>query len=380
MLEQNCSITGNSYVVVDMQKFKRNVKKITDFIGPEVKLLPVLKGSTCGHGLEEIARCLTRECGLDMLCVGQVTEAQRIRDDGIGCDILVLGGTPFNNIPYVVEQGLTTTLATPQYAKVLSAEAVRQGKQAKVHLKINSGLGRMGVRPGEELGQLLEEILPLPGLIFEGAYTHFSDSSALDTTFIDQQIAEFDRGLEQIRQAGIVLKYCHAANTPATVRFPQYHYNMVRSLLLLVGFDWSIDRHNRLGLEPLLYWRAFVVQIHHFKAGERFDYGRALVAERDMKVAVTSFGYSDGYPDDLVGNGAFVVIKGKRAPILSLNMDQGFVDVTDIDDVQVNDEMLLLGRDGDEEVGFMELLQHSRHFPTYVLTTIPQRVRRIFKS
>jgi len=379
-LKPIAGITGNSYVVVDMRKFKRNVEKIKAFLGEDVTLLPVLKGSTCGHGLEEIADCLIRECGLNMLCVGHVIEAERIRAWGISCDILVLGGTPFNNIPYVVNQDITTTVSTAEYARCLSAEAQDCGKTAKVHLKIDSGLGRMGVRPGEALDRLLDAVIPLPGLNIEGAYTHFADSSALDTTLIKQQIHVFDQGLAQIKAAGISLKYCHAANTPATVRFPAYHYNMVRSLFLPIGFDWSIDQINRLELEPLLYWRAFVVQVNTFKAGERFDYGHERMAERDMKVAVTSFGYADGYPDDLAGNGAFVVIRGKKAPLLSLNMDQGFVDVTEIDDVQVNDEILLLGRDGCEEVDILELLKNSKHLPPYLLSSINHRVRRIFQA
>ena len=154
---------------------------------------------------------------------------------------------------------------------------------------------------------------------------------------------------------------------------------MVRSLLLLVGYDRSVDQFNRLGLEKVLYWRGFVVQINEVKAGERFDYGLALTASRDMKVAVTSFGYSDGYPDDLPGNGGFVMIKGQKAPILSLNMDQGFVDITDIPDVCVNDQMLLIGQDGDEEVELTELLANSKHSGTYFFSLINHRVRRIFK-
>ena len=122
-----------------------------------------------------------------------------------------------------------------------------------------------------------------------------------------------------------------------------------------------------------------MLQINEVKAGERFDYGLALTASRDMKVAVTSFGYSDGYPDDLPGNGGFVMIKGQKAPILSLNMDQGFVDITDIPDVCVNDQMLLIGQDGDEEVELTELLANSKHSGTYFFSLINHRVRRIFK-
>lgn len=371
--------TGNSYVVVDLEKLRWNVSKIKAFLGEGVTLLPVLKGSTCGHGLEEIADVLTRDCGLKLLCVGQVIEAERLRAHGVACDILVLGGTPFHNIPYVVEAGLTTTVSNAAYAKRLSNEALHRNTRAKVHLKIDTGLGRMGVKPGEALDGLLQEIAGLQGLDVEGAYTHFTDSEALDTAETDRQAAAFDRALAQIEAAQIHLRYCHAANTPATVRFPQYHYNMVRSLFLLVGYDWSIDRHNRLGLEPILYWRGFIVQVNTIKAGERFDYHQAITAERDMRVAVTSFGYADGYPEDLAGQGGFVVIKGKKASILSLHMDQGFVDVTGIDDVQVNDEVLILGADGDEEVSLDELLEGTPHIGSYLLSIIGQRVRRIFK-
>lgn len=378
-MEDLREMTGNTYVVVDMQKIKRNVQRIQAYIGESVTLLPVLKGSTCGHGLEEIAEFLVRECGIGMLCVGQTVEAERIRKWGITCDILVLGGTPFNNISYVVKHGLTTTLSNLDYARQLSDEAVRLGRVAKVHLKVNSGLGRMGVRPGEELKSLLADLRDLRGLEIEGAYTHFSNSAKLDTSVIAQEAARFDEALGQIEQAGISLKYRHAANTPATVRFPQYHYNMVRSLLLLVGYDWSVDQVNRLGLEKVLYWRGFVAQVNEVKAGERFDYGLAIIAPRDMKVAVTSFGYSDGYPDDLAGRGGYVIIHGKKAPLLSLNMDQGFVDVTDIPDVRVNDQMLLLGEDGEEEVKLTDLLEGSSHSGTYFFSLINHRVRRIFR-
>ena len=353
-MEDLTGITGNSYVVVDLQKIKRNVEKIRAHIGENVKFLPVLKGATCGHGLEEIAEFLVSECQFDMLCVGHTIEAERIRNFGVNCDILVLGGTPFNNIPYVVENKITTTLSNADYARALSAEAVKRGTTAKVHIKINSGLGRMGAKPGDELAALLNDINGLPGIDIEGAYTHFSNSAKIDTAIIEQEAATFDSGLAQIKAAGITLKYCHAANTPATVRFPQYHYNMVRSLLLLVGYDWSVDQFNRLGLEKVLYWRGFVVQINEVKAGERFDYGLALTASPDMKV-------------------------GQKAPILSLNMDQGFVDITDIPDVCVNDQMLLIGQDGDEEVELTELLANSKHSGTYFFSLINHRVRRIFK-
>ena len=378
-MENLYGTTANSYIVIDLQKLRRNVLKITAVLGNGVKFLPVLKGNACGHGLAEVGAFLVRECGIDMLCVGPSTEAECLRSFGLTCDILTLGGTPFNNIPYVVAHDITTTLAGAEYAELLSHEAVSQHKTAKVHLKIDTGLGRMGVRCGEELDSLLRTVTALPGIEIEGAYTHFADSSAIDTSFIDEQAAAFDAALEQIKAFGVRLKYCHAANTPAIVRFPQYHYNMVRSLLLLVGRDWSVDQKNRLGLEESLYWRSFICQINHFKAGERFGYNRSFTAEQDMTVAIASFGYSDGYPDDMVRHGASVILKGKRARILSMNMDQCFIDITGIENVRINDQVLIIGRDGEEELTVDEVLQDTPHVGTYVLSTISPRVRRIIK-
>lgn len=149
--------------------------------------------------------------------------------------------------------------------------------------------------------------------------------------------------------------------------------------ILLVGRDWSVDQKNRLGLEEFLYWRSFICQINHFKAGERFGYNRSFTAEQDMTVAIASFGYSDGYPDDMVRHGASVILKGKRARILSMNMDQCFIDITGIENVRINDQVLIMGRDGEEELTVDEVLQDTPHVRTYVLSMISPRVRRIIK-
>lgn len=372
------TLTGNSYAVIDLKKLKRNIEKVKGLMGETVKFLPVLKGSTCGHGLEEIAEFLVRECGLDMLCVGHVIEAERLRSHGITCDILVFGGSPFNNIPYVVEHGITTTLAGEEYARELSKAARGAGTQAKVHIKINTGLNRLGVEPGDELEALLREVKALPGLLVEGAYTHFATATERDTQFVRHQAALFEQALAQLKEAGFSLKYRHVANSVATIRFPEYHYDMVRNLVSMLGYDASPDGTAPLGLEEILCWKAFISQIRDVKAGERFGYYRAHLASHDMRIAISSFGYADGYPDDAASNGGYVIIRGKKAPILSLDMDQGYIDVTEIEDAAVNDEMLLLGGGGEQKITIMDIMEHTHVGGLYILSMIGQRVRRIY--
>lgn len=378
-MDERYELTGNSYAIIDMEKLKSNVSKLKAHLGDGVKLLPVLKGNTCGHGLEEIAEYLITACGLDMLCVGHTIEAERLRSHGIQCDILVLGGTPFSNIPFVVRQNITTTVGTLEYAKQLSDAAVAQNIKAKVHVKINTGLNRMGVKPGNDLEKFLREISTLPGLAIEGAYTHFANAADKDISITQEQGRQFEIALAQIKTAGIELKYCHAANSVAAIRFPQYHYNMVRSLVAIIGYDGSPEEPNRLGLEPILCWKAFVAQVNRVKAGERYGYGLQCTALRDMKIAISSFGYADGYPDELAGNGGYVVIRGEKAEILSLNMDQGYIDVTHIDDVQVGDDILLLGKDGGDEISLLSFSKNSHNSGMFLLSAINQRVRRVFK-
>lgn len=371
--------TGNTEIIIDLGAFQRNIYKIRAVLGEDVTLLPVLKGNTCGHGLVEIANFLLSKCGISMLCVGHTQEARLLRQAGINCDILVLGGVPFSNIPYAVSAALTTAVSNCDYAEALSTEAVKQGVTAKIHLIIDTGLHRMGVRPGDALDALLKTLCLLPNLEIEGAYTHFAASGEINADFTHVQAAAFDRALAQIARAGIHLRWIHAANTPAIVRFPQYHYNMVRSLLLPIGYDWSMDCKNRLNVQQIFQWHGYVAQVNNIRAGECFDYGCSIRAERDMCVAVTDFGYADGYPEDFVQNGAFVIIHGKRAPILSLHMDQGFVDVTDIEDVRVNDKILILGCDGEQEVSLDELRKGTTHSWAYVMSNLGKRAHYIYK-
>ncbi|MDR3320992.1 MAG: alanine racemase [Synergistaceae bacterium] len=365
--------TGNSFVEIDLRKVRRNMDKIRLHVGPDVTVLPVLKANACGHGLVEMARFLTVECGVARLAVAQVREARQLREAGITLDIMVLGGLPEDNIPYAVQEDLITPLFRVEYARTLSRFASGMGKSARVHIKIDTGLGRIGVRGENELTALLKEVGNLPSLQVEGVFTHFSEAEIEDPSFTEEQIARFDAAVARIRSSGFDLKYVHASNTPSTVRFAAARYNMVRTGLLWLGYDPCMDRPNRLDLETTLEWRAFITNINAVSAGTRLGYWRGFTAERDSKIAIGSFGYGDGYLEDLGKKGGCVLIRGRRAPLISVCMDQTFIDVTDIDGVSVGDTITIIGHDGAEKIDALDLEQITHNSYVFYLCNINGR-------
>jgi alanine racemase len=364
---------GNSFIEIDLRKVRRNMEKIRMHVGPEVTILPVLKANACGHGLLEMARFLVAECEVDRLAVAQVREAQQLRECGIAQDIMVLGGLPDNNIPYAVQEDLITPLFHSEYARTLSRIAAETGKTARVHIKIDTGLGRIGVRGDAELCELLKTIHNLTCLQVEGVFTHFSEAEVNDPSFTEEQIARFDAAVAKIRAFGFKPKFIHASNTPSIVRFTKAHYNMARTGLLWLGYDPCTDLTNRLDLESVLEWRSFITNINTVGAGDRLGYWRSFTAKRDTKIAIGSFGYGDGYLEDVGKKGGHVLVRGQRAPLISVCMDQTFIDVTDIDGVSVGDTITLIGHDGAEKIDALDLEKITHNSYVFYLSNISER-------
>lgn len=374
-------IIGNSFVTVDTRKIISNMNKVKQHVGEGIDIMAVLKANACGHGLVAMGKLLTEKCGIRYLAVAQVLEAKRLLEGGLSPEIpiLVMGGIPDNSLPYAVEHDLLTPLYRTETAKKLSDLGSFYGIHPKVHIKIDTGLCRIGVRPGEELAQLLDCVRRLPNLIIDGIFTHFSDAEADDATTL-QQLELFEQALAQVRAAGIDPPHVHAANSGATIRFPQAHYNMVRTQLTWLGYDATQDKHNRLGLETVLDWTAYLTNIRSVPAGTAVAYGRSVPwsrVNRDTRVAIGSFGYGDGYPASFKECGSYVLIRGKRAPIIQVCMDQTFLDVTDIPDAQVGDEVIMMGQSGTESIDGFTLYFNTGLSPLDILSGITDRsVRR----
>lgn len=372
--------TGNSFITIDLAKIRSNMEKIRKHVGPDVEIMPVLKANACGHGLIRTADWLISECKIKRLAVAQVREAQELREAGNSAEIMVLGGVPVNNLPYAVQEDLILPVFRTQDAALLSDLALKSGKKTRVHIKIDTGLGRIGVEKGQQLEDLLDGILPLQGLEIEGVFTHFGEAEVADPAFTEQQIRDFEEAVGQIRARGIHPRYIHATNTPSTVRFKKAHYNMVRTGLLWLGYDPCLDEENRLGLETVLDWKTFITNKKYVPAGRSMGYWRSFTAKRDTVVGIASFGYGDGYLEDLGKKGGYVLIHGKRAPIISVCMDQTFLDITDIPETEIGDTVTLIGRDGGEKIDAFDLEKITENSYVVYLCNISERPVKIYKE
>ena len=351
--------TANTVVTVDLAKVKRNIERIRNHIGPNVDIMYTAKSNGYGHGLIEPTLFMQRECGIHCFATSQLGEALELRAAGLQDFLLVMGGIPYSGVPAFVENDLVATVYEDTLPRALNEEAARQGKKVRVHIKIDTGLRRFGVKAGEQLAHLLDTLSQLPYLEIDGVYTHLANGYSLDKSFTHQQMGEFTQALDQLKAAGIRPRLIHAANTAACVASPECYYDVVRLAALIFGYDISPGIKNRLGLEPAMRWTSKILNVLWAEEGENVSYYRFFVPKRRTKIAIIGFGMGDGYVRNLVTrdteHNSDVLIHGKRARLLDLNVDVAFADVTDIPDVKIGDTAVLIGQDGDEEITSMEL-------------------------
>lgn len=369
-------IIANSIVTIDLLAIKRNVQRIKAYIGEGVTFMPVLKANACGHGLVEAGRFLTEQCDIDILGVSVTSEAKLLREAGIKTEIMLIAGIPFHNIDYIIREDLITPIYNKEYAQLLSEKSLAADRISRVHLKVDTGLGRLGVR-NRELREYIDFISTLKGIKVEGIYTHFGEAEVHNKDFTYIQIERFNEAVDIGRAMGLNFKYIHAGNTPATVRFKEAHYNLVRCGLLWLGYDPSEDSANILGLERALHWETFVTSLKAIKEGEVVGYVRQYTAKRDTKLAILSVGYGDGYLEDLKKNGE-VIYKGQMAPIVAINMDQMVIDATDLSGIKIDDRVTLIGSDGDKEINAFHLEKKTGNSYVFYLCNIGQRPHRIY--
>ncbi len=374
--------TANSIVTVDLSKVKRNIERIRAHIGPDVEIMYTAKSNGYGHGLIEPALYMRDRCGIRYFATGQIGEALSLRQAGLREFLLVMGGIPYEAVPAFVRNDLVATVYEDSIPEALEEEASRQGKRIPVHIKIDTGLRRFGVRPGEQLDHLLRTLHALPHLEIDGVYTHLANGYSLDKSFTHMQMEQFEAALSQLKAAGIRPRLTHAANTAACVASPECYYDVVRLAALIFGYDISPGIRNRLNLEPSMRWTSKVLNVLWAEEGESVSYYRFFVPKRRTKVAIIGFGMGDGYVRNLVtrdtDHNADILVHGRRARLLDLNVDVAFADVTDIPDVKIGDTAVLVGRDGEEEITTMELGERGGTSNGHVCCSITERPLRLY--
>lgn len=370
----------NSWVEINFENLAYNVERIKSLLEPNCEIMGVVKSNAYGHGAVEIAKFLINECGISQLALATLCEGIELRNAGINVPLLVFGVIPNLQLEQAVNYDLTIALFRIDTAKNLSEIAKKLDKNAKVHIKIESGLGRIGVRPGEELQELINTIKELSGLDIEGAFTHFSESGAIDKSYTFEQLSKFQDGIRQLQDNDIKPKYLHCANTQAILEVPESHSNLVRAGKAIYGYHGMDHEFSKINLRPILQWKTTIGHIKYVFPGESLGYSRTYTADSKRKIATLPFGFGDGY-SSLLSNKGHVIIKGKKAPVVGrICMDQCLVDVTDIEDVGVGDIVTILGVDGKEKIGVMDLSKLTGLQPTEIVSSIGRRVERTYIS
>ncbi|MFW5996295.1 MAG: alanine racemase [Halanaerobiaceae bacterium] len=362
---------------VDLENIRFNLAQIRSLIAERTKIMAVVKADAYGHGVIPVVNALIDE-GIDRLAVALPGEGMELREAGIDLPIQILGELLPSQLEALLNYDLIPTLCKRETALMLSKMAKKEGKQIKVHIKVDTGMGRIGKRP-ENAVDYIKFVSALPRLEIEGLMTHFARADEHNKDYTYGQWEKFKTILERVKLEGIDIPVQQVSNSAAILDLPEMNLDLVRPGIMLYGLFPSGDIENKVKLKPVLSWKARIVYIKEVPPGSGISYGTTYVTERTTEIATIPLGYADGY-SRLLSNKGEVLIHGQRAPILGrVCMDQFMVDVTNITDVSAGDEVVLIGRQETEEITATELANLIGTINYEVLCGISKRIKRIYK-
>ncbi|MBQ2258379.1 MAG: alanine racemase [Lachnospiraceae bacterium] len=372
-----------AWAEVNLDAILFNIESIKKNISDHTKIIAVIKTDGYGHGAEHIARILENDDKVWGYAVATAEEAFALRDSNIRKPILILGYTFPYSYERLIKDDIRPTVFMLDSAKELSDQAVKSGKKCRIHIKIDTGMTRIGIHPDDDGIELIRQIAALPGLEIEGVFTHFATADEADKTKAYGQMELFKEYVERIQQElklDIPMKHC--SNSAGIVEMPEANMDAVRAGIILYGLWPSavVKADKKIELEPVLSLKSRIVYIKTVPEGQEISYGGTFTTIRDTRVATICLGYGDGYPRSL-SNIGHVLVKGQKAPILGrVCMDQFMIDVTDIDaDICVGDKVTLIGKSGDEMITMEELGELSGRFNYELACDLGKRVPRIYK-
>ncbi|MBR3464358.1 MAG: alanine racemase [Clostridiales bacterium] len=336
-----------SCVEIDLDALRHNFGEIRKMTSPEAGILAVVKADAYGHGAYETAKTLL-ECGAAGLCLATIDEAVDLRRRGIEAPMMTLGFTDRSRYADAVKYGIEQAVYSYEIAKALSDEATAQGRQIKVHVKLDTGMGRIGFKTDGSDTEEIKRSLSLPGIVPYGVFSHFAAADTDDDAYTMQQYEAFMRQIKELEDEGIVFEKKHICNSAGIMRFPQMHLDLVRAGIILYGLlpPGCPEPPVKPDLIPVMTWYAKVIHVKKIPAGATVSYGRHFTAERETEVATVGIGYADGLSRRL-SNGFELVIDGEKCPIIgNVCMDMCMVDTTDMKvRPKVGDKVIVFGRE-----------------------------------
>ncbi len=362
-----------TWVQIDLNAIRKNFAQVKKLIGPKTKIMAAVKADAYGHGLIPVS-CLLQKEKADYFGVASIDEGMRLRESGIKAPILVLGAILPAEIKGVLKYNLAQSVPSWELARQIDNQAKKENKKVKVHLKIDTGMGRLGVWH-EEAVHFVKKVNKLKHIYLEGIFTHFPSADE-DKAFTRRQIEHFEKLFKEIEEAGIKIPYRHAANSIGIIEFKNSHFNLVRPGLMLYGLYPRFDIQKKLKLHPALSLKSKIVFLKETPPGRTISYGRTYTTSKHTLIATVCIGYGDGYPRHLSNKG-WVIIRNKRAPIVGrVCMDQTMVDVGHISKVKIGDEVILIN----EHITAEEVAQKAETINYEIVCGVTARVPRIYKQ
>jgi alanine racemase len=355
-----------------------NLRQIRAKVGDRVKILSMVKANGYGHGAAAVAQTLGA-AGSDAFGVATLEEGVELRRASIQAPILVLAGVYPDQIEQFFAHRLTPVVHELERLKQLEAAVAERGATLNAHLKLDTGMGRLGLLAGEST-TWIPQLKNLRALTIEGVFSHFSQADSVDGAYTQKQLKIFTEVTERLRAAGIAIGLMHFANSAATITMPAAYFEMVRPGIMLYGVYPSPEMAKQIELKPVLRWITEILQLKKVRAGTAISYGQTFVTKRESLIATLPVGYADGYPRLLSNRGA-ALVRGQRAPVVGrVCMDLTMLDVTDIRNVRQGDEVVLLGRQGDAAISADEMAAWANTISYEILTSISVRVPRVHQN
>jgi alanine racemase len=376
--------TRSTVAHVNLAALQDNYRAIVTHLADDTtrrppQVIAVVKANAYGHGAGPVALAL-EQAGATMLACADIEEGVALRRASVRVPILVFGALSVSDLEGIIDHRLTPTISSPYAARAVEAAAARRGLAIGYHLKIDTGMHRLGFRH-DNLGRTLPEVLESPHLKLQGAFTHFASADAPDSPVFEQQRTRFDAALETLETLGGRPALRHAANSAALLRDSRAWYDAVRPGLLLYGIV-PPPLASTIALAPAMSLTSRVVAVKGLRPGEGVGYGWQFTSEQPRSIAVVPAGYADGLDTRMAGR-ASVLVRGRRAPVVgAISMDMMTIDVTGISDVEPGDEVVIIGRQGDEswqQIDAREMASVIGTIPWEVVCRLGTRVERVFE-
>lgn len=379
-----------TWAEIDLKALAHNYHELQRVTAPGAAMMAVVKADGYGHGAVPVARTALA-CGATFLAVARFDEALRLREAGITAPILLFGYSLPEYVDYMAANDIRVSVGSLASARRLNEQALSIGKRLKVHVKIDTGMGRLGLlsvpmpgNPDQDEGppDTVQEVLTvasLPGLEMEGVFTHFANADAADKTHAREQFVRFTGLLRALEKAGLEIRFRHAANSAAVIEMPETHLDLVRPGISQYGL-WPSDQvdKTRIALKPVMTLKSRVIQVKSVGSGFAVSYGSTYRTPRPTRIATVPVGYADGFHRMLSSKG-HMLVRGFRAPIVGrVCMDLTMIDVGAIPGVAPEDEVVILGRQGDETISADEIAALAGTINYEAVSSITSRVRRVY--